>query len=97
MQTLPKYQQNWPTLESVKRLKNTLQDNDICLSFTFGYIKTIIENLSKAKNKTEALNKKILSEITPLVSECILSGQKNIQLSVDKIRKPVDHTVWKVW
>ena len=77
----------------LKRLKNTLQDNDICLSFTFGYIKTIIENLSKAKNKTEALNKKILSEITPLVSECILSGQKNIQLSVDKIRKPVDHTV----
>ncbi len=77
----------------LKRLKNTLQDNDICLSFTFGYIKTIIENLSKAKNKTEALNKKILSEITPLVSECILSGQKNIQLSVDKITKPVDHTV----
>jgi len=77
----------------LKRLKNTLQDNDICLDFTFQYIKAIIEKLSKAKNKTEALNKKILSEITPLVSKCILNGQKNIKLSVDIIAEPVDHTV----
>lgn len=66
------------------RLKNRLKDNDIKLTFNFDYIKDIILQVQNAKIKVDALSKKILSEITPYVSERVLSGEKNIKLFVEK-------------
>ena len=68
----------------LKRLKNRLKDNEVELNFDFKYIKSIIDSLSNEKVKIEALNKKILSEITTYVSNSILEGNKKIQLSIEK-------------
>ncbi len=68
----------------LKILKNRLEDNDIHLSFDFDYIKEVTQEIWKSKNKTEALNKKILSQITPYISDKTLKGDKNIKLFVDK-------------
>jgi len=75
----------------LKRLKNRLKDSDIELNFDFKYIKSIIDSLSNEKVKIEALNKKILSEITPYVSSSILDGNKKIQLLIEKQRVHDDH------
>tara|TARA_B100000963_G_scaffold67137_2_gene55283 strand:+ start:67232 stop:69574 length:2343 start_codon:yes stop_codon:yes gene_type:complete len=75
----------------LKRLKNRLKDSDIELNFDFKYIKSIIDSLSNEKVKIEALNKKILSEITPYVSSSILDGNKKIQLLIEKHRIHDDH------
>mgnify|MGYP003116773747 FL=1 len=75
----------------LKRLKNRLKDNDIELNFDFKYIKSIIDSLSNEKVKIEALNKKILSEITPYVSSSILDGNKKIQLLIEKERVHDEH------
>ena len=77
----------------LKRLKNRLEDNDIYLNFDFDYIKRVTEQICKSKNKTEALNKKILSEITPYISDKTLKGDKNIELFVDKKQSSNDDTV----
>ena len=70
----------------LKRLKNRLQDNDINLKVDFKYIKEAVDQVKKEKNKTEALSKKILSEITPHISSAILNGEENIKLFVEKTR-----------
>ena len=77
----------------LKRLKNRLEDNDIYLNFDFDYIKRVTEEICKSKNKTEALNKKILSEITPYISDKTLKGDKNIELFVDKKQRSNDDIV----
>ena len=41
--------------------------------------------------KIEALSNKILSEITPFVSDSVLKGQKNIELFIEKDNAKVDH------
>ena len=70
----------------LKRLKNKLEDNDINLKVDFKYIKDTVDQVKKEKNKTEALNKKILSEINPYISSAILKGKKNIKLFVEKTK-----------
>lgn len=74
------------------RLKNRLKDNDIELIFNFSYIKDIVSQIVREKVKVDALSKKILSEITPFVSERVLSGEKNIKLFVEKASNKHDHT-----
>jgi len=68
----------------LSRLKNRLKDNNIELTFNFNYIKDIVSQIKSEKVKVDALSKKILSEITPFVSERVLSGEKNIKLFVEK-------------
>ena len=68
----------------LKILKNRLKDNDIGLEFDFNYLKEMISQLKEEKNKAEALNKKILSEITPCISGAVLKGEQNIKLCVEK-------------
>ena len=68
----------------LKRLKNRLRDNDINLEFDFDYIFNTVDKIGKVKNKTEALSNKILSEITPHISDAILSGEENVKLFVEK-------------
>ena len=75
----------------LKRLKNRLKDNDINLSFDFNYIQQTIKSILKEKIKIEALSKKILSEITPFVSDSILKGEKNIKLFIEKNKSRNDH------
>ena len=75
----------------LKRLKSRLKDNDINLTFDFNYIQQIIKSISKEQVKIEALSNKILSEITPFVSDSILKGQKNIKLFIEKDNAKVDH------
>ena len=75
----------------LKRLKNRLEDNDISLNFNFEYIKNIVTELKDDKNKTQALSEKILSEITPYISETILSGEEEVKLLVDKKQVNADH------
>ena len=75
----------------LKRLKNRLQDNDINLSFDFEYIKETIKSILNENIKIEALSKKILSEITPFVSDSVLKGEKNIKLFIEKKTSKVDH------
>ena len=70
----------------LKRLKNRLEDNDIDLKVDFEYIKEAVDQVKKEKNKTEALSKKILSEINPYISSAILKGEKNIKLFVEKTK-----------
>jgi ATP-dependent Clp protease ATP-binding subunit ClpE len=70
----------------LKRLKNRLKDNGIELSFSFDYIFDTVNQIQKEKNKTEALSKKILSEITPHISDSILRGEETIELCVEKER-----------
>jgi ATP-dependent Clp protease ATP-binding subunit ClpC len=64
----------------LKRLKNRIKDNDIDLKFNFNYLREIISQLKSEKNKAEALNKKILSEIMPSISDAILKGNQKINL-----------------
>jgi ATP-dependent Clp protease ATP-binding subunit ClpC len=68
----------------LSRLKNRLKDNNIELTFNFNYIKDIVSQIKREKVKVDALSKKILSEITPFISERVLSGEKNIKLFVEK-------------
>ena len=68
----------------LKRLKNRLEDNNINLEVDFKYIKEAVDQVKSERNKTEALSKKILSEITPYVSSAILKGQQSIKLCVEK-------------
>ena len=68
----------------LSRLKNRLKDNNIELTFNFNYIKDIVSQIKSEKVKVDALSKKILSEITPFISERVLSGEKNIKLFVEK-------------
>ena len=75
----------------LKRLKSRLKDNDINLTFDFNYIQQIIKGILKEQIKIEALSNKILSEITPFVSDSILKGKKNIKLFLDKGNGKVDH------
>tara|TARA_R100000005_G_C4994823_1_gene201761 strand:- start:225 stop:2573 length:2349 start_codon:yes stop_codon:yes gene_type:complete len=75
----------------LKRLKNRLEDNDISLNVNFEYIKNIVNELKDDKNKTQALSEKILSEITPYISETILSGEEEVKLLVDKKQVNADH------
>ena len=75
----------------LKRLKNRLKDNDIDLTFDFKYINQTIKSILKEKIKVEALSKKILSEITPFVSDSVLKGEKNIKLFIEKNASKVDH------
>jgi ATP-dependent Clp protease ATP-binding subunit ClpA len=75
----------------LKRLKNRLKDNDIDLSFDFEYIKQTIKSILNENVKIEALSKKILSEITPFVSDSVLKGEKNIKLFIEKKTSSVDH------
>ena len=75
----------------LKRLKNRLKDNDIDLTFDFKYINQIIKSILKEKIKVEALSKKILSEITPFVSDSVLKGEKNIKLFIEKTGSKNDH------
>ena len=75
----------------LKRLKNRLKDNDIDLTFDFKYINQTIKSILKEKIKVEALSKKILSEITPFVSDSVLKGEKNIKLFIEKNVSKVDH------
>tara|TARA_Y100000401_G_C8324665_1_gene227453 strand:- start:166 stop:2508 length:2343 start_codon:yes stop_codon:yes gene_type:complete len=75
----------------LKRLKNRLKDNDINLSFDFKYIKQTIKSIINENVKIEALSKKILSEITPFVSDSVLKGEKNIKLFIEKKPTNVDH------
>ena len=70
----------------LKRLKNRLKDNNIELSFSFDYIFDTVCQIEKEKNKTEALSNKILSEITPHISDAILRGEETIELCVEKER-----------
>ena len=70
----------------LKKLKNRLEDNDIDLKVDFEYIKDAVDQVKKEKNKTEALSKKILSEINPYISSAILKGKKNIKLFVEKTK-----------
>ena len=64
----------------LKRIKNRIKDNDIGLEFDFAYLRGIVSQLKTEKNKTEALNKKILSEIMPNISKAILKGSQKIKL-----------------
>ena len=64
----------------LKVLKNRLKDNDIDLKFNFNYLREVISQLKSEKNKAEALNKKILSEIMPSISDTILKGDQKIKL-----------------
>jgi len=64
----------------LKILKNRLKDNNIELKFDFNYLRKIISPLKTEKNKAEALNKKIISEIMPSISEVILKGDQKIKL-----------------
>ena len=64
----------------LKGLKNRLKDNDIELEFNFNYLKEIINQLKSEKNKAEALNKKILSEVMPSISNTVLKGDQKIKL-----------------
>jgi len=64
----------------LKRIKNRIKDNDIGLEFDFAYLCGIVSQLKAEKNKTEALNKKILSEIMPNISKAILKGSQKIKL-----------------
>ena len=83
---------NWIlTKMKLKRLKSRLKDNDINLTFDFNYIQQIIKSILKEQVKIEALSNKILSEITPFVSDSILKGQKNIKLFIEKNNGEVDH------
>jgi ATP-dependent Clp protease ATP-binding subunit ClpA len=75
----------------LKRLKSRLKDNDINLTFDFNYIQQIIKSILKKQVKIEALSNKILSEITPFVSDSILKGQKNIKLFIEKNNGGADH------
>ena len=75
----------------LKRLKNRLKDNDIDLSFDFEYIKQTIKSILNENVKIEALSKKILSEVTPFVSDSVLKGEKNIKLFIEKKTSNVDH------
>ena len=75
----------------LKRLKNRLKDNDIDLSFDFEYIKQTIKSILNENVKIEALSKKILSEVTPFVSDSVLKGEKNIKLFIEKKPSNVDH------
>ena len=68
----------------LNRLKNRLQDHEINLNFNFTYLKETVAQIEAQKNKTEALIKKILSEINSRVSKAILKGEKKIELSVEK-------------
>ena len=77
----------------LNRLKNRLKDNNIELTFNFNYIKHIVSQIDKEKIKVDALSKKMLSEITPFVSERVLSGEKNIELFVEKGLNKHDHTL----
>ena len=77
----------------LKRLKNSLQDNNIILEFDFKYIQEKVEQIKNEKNKTEALNKKILSEINPFISEAILNGDEKIKLFIEKERSSEEDTV----
>ena len=74
----------------LKRLKNRLKDNDIILSFDNDYINATIKSILHEKIKVEALSKKIVSEITPFVSDSILKGEKNIKLFIDKSKTKSD-------
>ena len=74
----------------LKRLKNRLNDNDIILSFDNDYINATIKSILHEKIKVEALSKKIVSEITPFVSDSILKGEKNIKLFIDKSKTKSD-------
>ena len=64
----------------LKILKNRLKDNDIELEFNFNYLRKIADELKSEKNKAEALNKKIQSEIMPSISAVILRGNQKIKL-----------------
>ncbi len=75
----------------LKRLKSRLKDNDIELSFDFKYINQTIKSIIKERVKVEALSKKILSEITPFISDSVLKGEKNIKLFIDKTTSNHDH------
>ena len=68
----------------LNRLKDRLKDNDINLSFDFDYINSVIKSLSSEKAKIQVLNKKILSEITPFISNRILNGENNVKLFIEK-------------
>jgi len=59
--------------------------------FDFKYINQTIKSILKEKIKVEALSKKILSEITPFVSDSVLKGEKNIKLFIEKNASKVDH------
>jgi ATP-dependent Clp protease ATP-binding subunit ClpA len=64
----------------LKILKNTLNDNGISFDFDFNYIKKTINSLEKEKNKIEVLNKKILTEVSSLISNSILEENKKVTL-----------------
>lgn len=76
----------------LSRLKSRLQDNSIELTFNFDYLKSIVSEILNEKVKVQALSKKILSEITPFVSEKVLSGEKKIKLFVEKSAETHHHT-----